>query len=188
MYCRGDKSFRRILPYTPELESVLIDSQCKKLLFLLPAVFFDLDPIQPEFRLKFWNAVGDLYQAAYFRQLAEWCAQHRIVVFGHVANEGNFFNQVRDQIDFFKGAQYMGFGSSDQLGDVYRAQFETNYPLWLVDNMVTPRLAASAARIFHLPRTSSECFGSSGWAISLERQKTLIDWQVANGVNLFFPP
>jgi hypothetical protein len=187
MYCLGDKSFRRIVPYTNELELKIASLGSASLVELLPAVFFDVDPATPAFRLRYWNAVGELYQEAYFQQLSTWCTEHEIVLFGHVANEGNFFNQVRDQVDFFKGARYMGFGSSDQLGDVYRAEFETNYPLHLVDNMVTPRLAASAARIYNLPRTSSECFGSAGWAITLERQKTLIDWQVANGVNLFFP-
>nr|MDO8111062.1 hypothetical protein [Candidatus Sigynarchaeota archaeon] len=187
MYCNGDKSYRRIVPYTSEIEAYFASIGKYSLLQIIPAAFFDTANHSIQYRVMYWNAVGSSYQQAFFQQIFNWCEAHHIASIGHVANEGNLFNQIRDQVDFFKGARYMSYGSSDQLGGIYRAVFEANYSLALCDNMVTPRLAASAARIYQLPRTSSECFGSSGWALSLERQKILVDWQVANGVNLFFP-
>lgn len=187
MYCHGDKSFRRLVPFTPELESRFEKETNIPFRVALPCIFLELSPANPVFRLSYWNLIAELYQEAFFKPIHRWCSANHLGFMGHVANEGNFFNQVRDQVDFFKGAQYMHFGCCDQLGASFRAEFEKNYSLALVDNMVAPRLASSAARIYHLPRTNSECFGSSGWQLTLEQQKTLIDWQIANGVNLFYP-
>jgi hypothetical protein len=187
MYCGGDKSFRKIVPYDKEIEIQYQKNNQVPFKLGTPFIFFDTISKDPQWRLKYWDVVGELYEESYFRQLGEWCQQHNIVLMGHVANEGNLFNQVRDQVEFFRGAKWMGYGSSDQLGEVFRADFEKSYTLANCDNMVTPRLASSSAKIYQLPRTSSECFGSAGWQLSVEMQKTLIDWQVANGVNLFYP-
>jgi hypothetical protein len=188
MYCRGDKSLRRIIPYSPDLDLKYKEKYDLALLKGLIAVFFDPEDDNPQHRLNYWNLIGDMYSDAFFKQITEWCEDHNIVLTGHVANEGNLFNQIRDQIDFFKVAKNIGFGAMDQLGGTFRAEFEKNYSLALVDNMVSPRFASSAARIYQKPRTLSECFGSTAWNMSLEIQKTLIDWQVIQGgVNLFTP-
>ncbi len=187
MYCIGDKGWRRIIPYTPEMEDLFEQRYAISLRHLLPAIFFDLEGGNPQYRLNYWDGAGDLYQEAFFRQIHDWCEAHGLAFMGHVANEGNLFNQVRDQINFFKGARFMHFGCSDQLGAIYRAEFEKNYTLANCDNMVAPCFASSAARIYGLPRVNSECFGSAGWELSLAAQKRLVDWQVAQGVNLFIP-
>ncbi|MHA1368687.1 MAG: hypothetical protein ACTSWN_08210 [Promethearchaeota archaeon] len=187
MYCLGDKSWRRIVPYSREMDREYKQRFSITLLDGLPAVFYTLDNRDPSFRLNFWEVVGDLYQNAFFKSCRLWCEKNGIAFIGHVANEGNLYNQVRDQVDFFKGASQMHFGCCDQLGELFRPEFEKKYTLANCDNMVAPRLAASAARIYNLPRVSSECFGSAGWNLSLEKQKQLVDWQISNGVNLFIP-
>ncbi|MBD3350735.1 MAG: hypothetical protein GF364_04525, partial [Candidatus Lokiarchaeota archaeon] len=185
-YCIGDKSWRRIIVFTPEMEQDYLKRYDMPLLFGLPSVFYEVKE-NINYRLNFWEMAADLYSKAYFRQIYDWCEKHNIWATGHLANDSNLFNQVRDQIDFFKAAKYFHLGPSDQLGTVFRAQFEKSYSLAETDNMMTPRFAGSSARLYNQPRVISECFGSSGWQISLERQKILVDWQIANGVNLFIP-
>ncbi|MFX0098752.1 MAG: hypothetical protein ACFFCS_04165 [Candidatus Hodarchaeota archaeon] len=187
MYCLGNKGWRRIIPYAKEMDEKYLERYKIPFLMGLPSVFFDLVGSDPAHRLDYWELAGDLYQEAFFKTSYDWCEKHRIAFMGHVANEGNLFNQVRDQVDFFKGARYMHYGCSDQLGSIYRADFEKRYTLSNCDNMVAPRLAHSAARIYDLPRVNSECFGSAGWELSLEAQKRLIDWQISQGINLFIP-
>lgn len=187
MYCLGNKGWRRIIPYTRGMDDLYQQKHAIPFLMGLPPVFFEVDNGDPRYRLDFWNLAGDLYQDAFFKTSHDWCKEHGIVLMGHVANEGNLYNQVRDQVNFFMGARYMGFGCSDQLGSVFRAEFERQYTLANCDNMVAPRYASSAANVFNLPRTNSECFGSAGWELSLEQQKRLVDWQVSQGVNLFIP-
>ena len=187
MYCIGDKSWRRIIPFTPNMVMEYEKKYTIPLLRGLPALFFDVDGNNVKYRLNYWLLASEFYSNNYYKQIGDWCEKHNIYSTGHLANDSCLFNQVRDQIDWFKNAQYMHIGPSDQLGSLFRAKFESSYGLAETDNMMAPRFAASAGRLYDLPYNISECFGSAGWELSLKTQKTLIDWQVANGINLFTP-
>jgi hypothetical protein len=187
MYCNGDKSWRRIVPYSIDLENEFNQKNKISLKLGILPVFFPLADNNINWRLDYWEAVATAYSEAYFRQIATWCSDHKIWLTGHLANDSCLFNQVRDQVNWFQMAQYMHLGPSDQLGAEFRPKFDQNYHLGSTDNMMTPRFAYSATRIYGKPRTISECFGSAKWNLSLEEQKALIDWQVSQGIDLFIP-
>ena len=127
MYYQGDKSFQRVIPYTSEMDAEYQKQYGKSLLTGLPPVFFEVLSTTPEFRMNFWHLASQLYANAFYKQIGKWCEEHHIAFMGHVANEGNLFNQIRDQIDYFRNAQYMSFGCCDQLGSIFRAEFEKKY-------------------------------------------------------------
>ncbi len=83
---------------------------------------------------------------------------------GHVLYEGETYECIRNQGDFFRGAQLMHFSGCDQLGD-------STWPTparGSLNNLVGPKLASSAAHHFVKPRVMCECFGcGSNWYVDL---------------------
>jgi hypothetical protein len=76
MYCPGDKSFRRILPYTVEMESLWQERFGQSLFVGLVPVFFELSEGTPEFRLNFWKLAGELYNTSYY---SKFCGGVKII-------------------------------------------------------------------------------------------------------------
>ncbi len=122
----------RVIPYTSEMDAEYQKQYGKSLLTGLPPVFFEVLSTTPEFRMNFWHLASQLYANAFYKQIGKWCKEHHIAFMGHVANEGNLFNQIRDQINYFRNAQYMSFGCCDQLGSIFRAEFEKKYTCSLI--------------------------------------------------------
>jgi hypothetical protein len=187
MYCNGDKSWRRIVPYSTDLDQTYTEIAGIPLQKGILPVFYPLGDKTINWRLHYWEAASRVYSEAYFHQIGDWCAKHHIWSTGHLANDSCLFNQVRDQVDWFRNARYMHLGPSDQLGTEFRPVLEQNYNMGATDNMMTPKFAYSATRLYQFPRTMSECFGSAKWTLSLEEQKALVDWQAAQGIDLFIP-
>ncbi len=151
----------------------------------LPAVFADAGDETAQLRCDFYDTMSHVYQQAYFKQIYEFCDPLRLNLIGHVLYEGETYECIRNQGDYFRGAQYMHFGGCDQLCDVtWPAPGAQGH----LNNLVGPKLASSAAHHFDKPRVMSECFGLAGdWRVDLRLLKCLTDWLVAMGVNMIEP-
>ncbi|NLN76369.1 MAG: hypothetical protein GX139_08665 [Armatimonadetes bacterium] len=151
----------------------------------LPAVFADAGEATAQLRCDFYDLLSHVYQHSFFRQIYEYCDPLRLNLIGHVLYEGETYECIRNQGDYFRGAQYMHFGGCDQLCDVtWPVPGEPGH----LNNLVGPKLASSAAHHYAKPRVMCECFGLAGdWRVDLRLLKCLTDWLVAMGVNMIEP-
>ena len=173
------------VPYTPGLAPEFGWRHGYELYKALPAIFADAGEKTAQIRCDFEDTITHLYEQAYFKQIYDYCEDQHLNTIGHVLYEGETYECIRNQGDYFRGAQYMHFSGCDQLCDV-------TWPAPGVDghlnNLVGPKLASSAAHHFGKPRVMSECFGlAGGWNVDLRLLKCLTDWLVAMGVNMIEP-
>lgn len=173
------------VPYTPTLPPEFGWRHGYELYKVLPAVFADAGERTAQLRCDFYDTLAHIYQEAYFKQIYDYCEPLRLNTIGHVLFEGETYECIRNQGDYFRGAQYMHWAGCDQLCDI-------TWPKPGVDgylnNLVGPKLASSAAHHYGKPRVMSECFGIAGdWHIDLRTLKCLADWLVAMGVNMLEP-
>jgi hypothetical protein len=173
------------VPFTPSLVPEFGWRHGYELYRALPSVFADAGPATAQLRCDFYDAISHLYQQAYFKQIYDYCDPLRLNTIGHVLYEGETYECMRNQGDYFRGAQYMHFAGCDQLCDV---TWPTPGADGHLNNLVGPKLASSAAHHFGKPRVMSECFGLAGdWRVDLRLLKCLTDWLVAMGVNMIEP-
>lgn len=173
------------VPFTPTLLSEFGRRHGYELYKVLPAVFADAGEHTAQLRCDFYDTLSHLYQEAYFKQIYEYCDPLRLNTIGHVLYEGETYECIRNQGDYFRGAQYMHWAGCDQLCDITWPSPGADGQL---NNLVGPKLASSAAHHFGKPRVMSECFGlAGGWHVDLRTLKCLTDWLVAMGVNMLEP-
>lgn len=173
------------IPFTPTLISEFGWRHGYELYKVLPAIFADAGEHTAQLRCDFYDAISHLYQEAYFKQIYEFCDPLRLNLIGHVLFEGETYECIRNQGDYFRGAQYMHWSGCDELCDItWPRPGEDGY----LNNLVGPKLASSAAHHFGKPRVMSECFGIAGdWHVDLRTLKCLADWLMAMGVNQIQP-
>ncbi|MDO8684873.1 MAG: glycosyl hydrolase [Armatimonadota bacterium] len=178
-----DYNPREYLPWTPTLPSEFDLRHGYDILGALPAQFMNAGDMTAQLRCDFRDTVTHIYQQAFFKQIYDYCESVRLKSIGHVMSEGEFYDMVRHQGDFFRTAKYMHHGGCDFLiGFTWPHQGD------MLNNLVGPKLASSAAHMYGKPRVMSEAFGlAGGWGVDLRLLKRLTDWQIAMGVNLIEP-
>lgn len=173
------------VPFTPTLPSEFGWRHGYDLYRVLPAVFEDAGPATAQLRCDFQDTITHLYQQAFFKQIYEYCDEHRLNLIGHVMQEGELYESTHHQGDYFRGAEYMHFAGCDFLCELTWPRPGVPFTL---NNLVGPKLASSAAHLFDKPRVMSECFGlAGGWGIDLRTLKWMTDWLVTMGVNFLQP-
>ncbi len=174
---------RDAIPWTPALPATFEWRKGYSLPTALPALFRDMGPATSMVRCDFYDVAADLYANAFFRQIYEFCDGHRLATMGHVMQEGELVEHVRQQGDWFRGARWMHWGGVDVLCELTWPS-RTEH----LNNLLGPKFASSAAHLLGKPLTGSECFGLAGqWGIDLKTLKWMTDWQVALGVNVLEP-
>ncbi len=174
------------LPWTPAMPEEFQWRKGYPLISALPALFGNVGPRTAQFRIDYFDVATDLYVRAYFKQTYKYCEERRLKFVGHVLYEGELAESARREGDFFRTAEWMHFGGCDLLCDLTWPS-TGEHPAGL-NNLVTPKLASSAAHLFDKPRIMCESFGlASQWSIDLCNLKRLSDWLIVLGINLLMP-
>ncbi len=166
--------------WTPQLPKAFAHDHKYPLTDALPALFFDVGPQTARYRCDFFATVLKLYAASYFGAIENHCKWNRILSIGHLCREGELRWTMKDQMDFFAVTDRMHYSGVDTLRST----------IWPEDvaNMVSVKLASSAAHLLEKPRVMNESWGlASGWKLDLEEMKLLGDWHVVLGSNYFMP-
>lgn len=173
------------VPFTPGLQTEFGWRHGYDMYRALPAIFADAGQATAQLRCDFYDTMSHLYEQSFFKQIHDFCDPLKLNLIGHVLYEGETYECIRNQGDYFRGARYMHFGGCDQLCDV---TWPSPGAPGHLNNLVGPKLASSAAHHFDKPRVMCECFGLAGdWRVDLRLLKCLTDWLIAMGVNMIEP-
>jgi len=138
----------------------------------LPELFYPLasgpfSPVRRDFRLT----LTELFVTNFTRQVADWCAQHRLPLTGHVFEEYNYSSQIRTVGAAMPHYEFMQWPGVDILCDPSTVELST------------VKQCTSVCDQLGKERTLSELYGGIGWDCSLEQHKFIGDWQAACGIN-----
>lgn len=129
-------------------------------------------------RANFERVVNKRLSESYYRQISQWCVDHKIALTGHPSKS--------DDIGLLKYFQIPGQDI------VWRGLApEDNKGIVGVDSTMG-KCSSDSARHRGKRRNSNECFGCCGpnnihWAFTADDMKWYLDWMFVRGVNLIYP-
>lgn len=187
------------VPWTPGMMELFAERTGRSLEALLPALFSDdalglqLSSHMPAeeiyaVRCEFCELWTDLFEAAYWRQINDWCAAHNLIHCGHVGGEDTLPQHAASFGHFFKTAGALHAPGVDA---IWRQIFPG------ADNFCFPLLASSAMAQRpdrHVPGAEewaglvlSESYAVYGYGLTLEQMRWVADYQALRGVNYLLP-
>lgn len=122
-------------------------------------------------RYQFWKMVNDLFVHSYMETLYSWCEEHDCMLTGHIMMEESIFGQMTGTGGVMPCYEYEHIPGID----------------WLrrrIESPVIGKQVGSVACQLGRKRVITESFALSGWDISFEQMKWILEWQYVNGVNL----
>ncbi len=145
----------------------------------IPALLLGRDGHE-KVRFDFWKMVNRLYTESFAKQIYEWCCEHDCLLTGHVMMEDNLICQIHCTAGCMPTYEYMHIPGVDWLGSSIaydRISGKDGVP-------VIPLQLSSVAAQTGKKHVISETYAMSGWDISFEKMRRLMEWQFVNGVNL----
>ena len=147
----------------------------------LAALFTSTAPEARYVRQDFWDVVTSMYSRAYFRQIADWCAEHGTALSGHVLAEENLWGNAMFEGSLFEVLRPMQIPGIDIL---------TADPEAIGDHVfMAAKTASSVAHVTDKDTVHCECcaFGRlpSGEKLGLEEFLAQANMLQVMGVNLF---
>ncbi len=134
---------------------------------------FSTDPSAAEFRIAYYKAAGRQFLSAYTVQYAKWCADHGIIMTGHLMEEDSLKGQIR-----FTGGVMPHYFAMQQPG--IDKLFRT------IDQTVTVKQLTSACE-WQEKRALCECFAGMGQEATFFDRKKILDWQAVHGIDFVNP-
>lgn len=139
---------------------------------------FALDtPRARDVRLKYYTALSDLAEDAYFRQLSDYCHSVGLPFSGHILLEDDIRLHPQFEGNFFSLLRHMHYPGIDMLHTV---------PEIVYDNAFTPKLVSSVANAYGRQHVMSEVSAhAQGGKASPREMMSAMLIQYAYGVDVF---
>lgn len=120
------------------------------------------------------DVMDDLFTQNFAKPCRDWCAEHGLILTGHILHEDNLSIQTSMTGSCMRYYEYMDYPGIDVLGentDIYWAA----------------KQCSSVARQLGKKFVLSELYGATGWDMTLDRYKKSGDWQALFGISLRCP-
>ncbi len=169
-----------IVPWTKHMFRRFQERNGYNLRARLPDLFFDVSPESGKVRYDFYSTLTDFYSDAYYRQIHEWCREHKVLFTGHLLYEEWLRKMIRTEGNLFKHYTHMDVIGVDHL---YPFIGNRDRP----DEHVAIKVASSAAHQLGSERLLCESFGGIFMDATMQRMKWVADWEYVLGVNLLNP-
>ena len=189
---------RMPLPWSDELEKVLLESYGENLWRDLALLFADHDDKSHRgLRVAYMNAVSTLYGKNFTSQLGDWCRAHNVEYIGHIVEDNCGYMRLGAGVGhYFRAMEGQDMAGIDNIGyqlmpcnDVAARHtgFSDIDPTFY--HYYLGKLGASAAAIDPKKhgRLMCENFGAYGWRLGVRDMKWLADYWISQGVNYFVP-
>lgn len=162
------------LPWTDGLDGEFLKRRGYDLMDVLPLLMQGEDERAQGVRRDYYRLLGELYEEAFFKQVADWCADNRLELTGHT--EEFVGGHPRRQGDFFRTVRHLQIPGADCHDYRYRLPRKISFH--------EPKYAVSVARAYDKPRAMSEAFGGAGWGCSLQEIKRGVNTLGAMGIGM----
>lgn len=166
------------IPYTEQIFQTFEEHYRYSAIPNIPYLFFPGHGALA-FRADFWEHVANLFNTNYHANLAQWCSENGLLYTGHCHYEEPLRYQIRFQGDMFGALKLMDIPGVDHLGKATLGN--------QLISILGHKIASSTAHALGKPRVLSESFGAMGWDTDFLDLKKVVDWQFAQGINLFVP-
>lgn len=165
-----ETSYRGRIPWSYILPEAFMERNGYDLLEFLPALFIECKGYE-KIRYDFWGTVNHLFVDAFGKQIYNWCEEHGCKFTGHYHREESIADQMTGNAGVMPFYEYMHIPGIDWLGRG-------------IDKPVLPKQASSVANQMGRKFVLSESFALTGWGVSFEEMKWMLEWQFVNGVNM----
>ncbi len=173
-YSDHEGDYGRRIAWTPEFFETFQKMKGYDMRRYLPALMFDSGRITPKVRCDYLDVVSELYTNNYFKQVGDWCEQHKIKISGHVWEE-NLISEAAAVGDLQRIMRAWPWPGVDSLHDLGR---------W-------PRDLKATASVAHFrgTRFTVENQGVQGGESYLDMQKMRLGTNMLGvwGTSLFIP-
>ena len=163
-----------VLPWTPDLTGTYFAQYGEDLLDALPELVWELpDGRASQTRYRYHDHVAERFATAFADQVGAWCADHGLMLTGHMMEEPTLHAQTSSLGDAMRSYRAFHLPGIDILRDARE--------------YTTAKQAQSAARQYGRPGVSSELYGVTNWDFDFKGHKAQGDWQAALGVTVRVP-
>ncbi len=165
------------MPFTPELPEKFKKMHGYDWFTHLPLLYDSSDPESLRFKCHHWETCCQLYTENYFGQIYRFCEEHGVKSSGHLVVEESFPNHLAQQ----GGNLPTHFRNMHIPGIDWIHPFENPLPA------TTPKYATSMAHLKGRERTWCETFAASGWGLTFQEMRSIVNWEHVNGINMQIP-
>ncbi len=134
---------------------------------------FSDDEKDASFKIAYYKSASRQFVSAYTKQYVKWCAEHNVVMTGHMMEEDSLKGQIR-----FTGGVIPHYFAMQQPGvdKLFRG----------IGSPITLKQLTSACE-WQNKRALCECFAGMGQEATFFERKKIIDWQAVHGINFVNP-
>ncbi|MCA9434119.1 MAG: hypothetical protein KC940_26600, partial [Candidatus Omnitrophica bacterium] len=143
----------------------------------LPLLYHEDHPESLRFRCHHWETCCHLYSENYFKQIYDFCEEKGKLSSGHLVVEEDFWNHLAQQ----GGNLMTHFRHMHIPGIDWIHPFERDLPA------TTPKYPTSIAHLDGKERTWCETFAASGWGLTFQEMRRIVNWEHVNGINMQIP-
>lgn len=158
------------LAWSDKLPGVFFDRYGYDILEVMPLLWREYQGFE-KVRYDFWRACNDMFVKSYMKNIYDWCEAHNCMLTGHIMLEESIFGQMTSTGGVMPCYEYEHIPGID----------------WLrrrIESPVIGKQVGSVACQLGKKRVISESFAMSGWNVSFEELKWIMDWEYVNGVNM----
>jgi hypothetical protein len=162
------------LPWAEDLDETYSREYGESLVEHIPELVWDLSGGRVSAaRYHYHDHVIERFSGAFADQCGRWCADHNLMLTGHMMEEPTLESQTAAIGEAMRSYRAFHLPGVDMLCD--RREF------------TTVKQAASAARQYGRPGVLSELYGVTNWDFDFRGHKLQGDWQAALGVTVRVP-
>ena len=129
------------------------------------------------FRAHYFGTCSRLMREAYFAPIHRFCRERGLVATGHLNGEESFHHHLAA----CGGDLMTHYRHMDVPGIDWIVPFSIPLPA------VAPKFAASAAHRQGCRQVMCESFAASGWCMSFQEMRSVVNWENVNGISLQVP-
>ena len=162
------------LPWTGDLAETFEEAYGEDLMEHLPELFWELpDGKVSVIRYHYHDHVTERFTEAFADNCGKWCAEHHLMLTGHVLSEESLYSQTASVGEAMRAYRSFQLPGIDMLCNNYE--------------YTTAKQAQSASHQFGREGVMSELYGVTGWQFDFRGHKMQGDWQAALGITLRVP-
>lgn len=172
----GGRQFPAFLVWAEDFEKRFRELKGYELAPLLPALAHDVGPRTPVVRCDYYDVYTTLYEEAWFKQTADWCAAHGLLYTGHTIEDPRGY---LSQGDYFRTIRHLQIPLTDN--EDFRYTWPRTVGAW------KPKQIASVAHLYGQPQAGVEAMGGAGWSFTLDLARYGFNMLSVYGVDYFVP-
>lgn len=165
------------MPYSPDLPEAFRNAYGSEWRAGIPLLYYDGGQESLRFRCRHWQACNRLYADNYFGRIYRFCEERGQIASGHVHVEESLMAHLTLQGgNILNHFRYMHTPGIDWIHP-----FENPLP------SLVPKYVSSVAHLCGRTRTWCESFAASGWGLTFQQMRRIVNWEHVNGISMQIP-